>query len=47
MDPHHDHRLAMAFTVLGQKIGCKVKDMQSCAKSYPAFVRDMKTLGGL
>ena len=45
LDPHHDHRLAMAFTVLGLKIGCKVKDIQSCVKSYPAFVRDMKTLG--
>ncbi|MBI3315080.1 MAG: hypothetical protein HYZ86_04000 [Candidatus Omnitrophica bacterium] len=44
LDPHHDHRLAMAFTVLGLKIGCKVKDIQSCAKSYPAFVRDMKHL---
>ena len=44
LDPHHDHRLAMAFTVLGLKIGCKVKDIQSCAKSYPVFVRDMKHL---
>ncbi len=45
LDPHRDHRLAMAFTVLGLKIGCKVKDIQSCAKSYPAFVKDMKALG--
>jgi 3-phosphoshikimate 1-carboxyvinyltransferase len=44
LDPYHDHRLAMAFTVLGLKIGCKVKDIQSCAKSYPVFVRDMKHL---
>src|SRR5882672_7142316 len=26
LDPHSDHRLAMAFTVLGLKIGCQVKD---------------------
>ncbi len=44
LDPHHDHRLAMAFTVLGLKIGCKVRDIRSCAKSYPGFVRDMKHL---
>ncbi len=47
LDPHHDHRLAMAFTVLGLRIGCKVKDIQSCAKSYPAFVKDIRKLGGL
>ncbi|MDO8675985.1 MAG: 3-phosphoshikimate 1-carboxyvinyltransferase [Candidatus Omnitrophota bacterium] len=46
LDPHHDHRLAMAFTVLGLKIGCKVRDIQSCAKSYPAFVKDINTLRG-
>ena len=45
LDPHHDHRLAMAFTVLGLKIGCKVKDIQCTAKSYPAFVKHMKILG--
>ncbi len=45
LDPHHDHRLAMAFTLLGLKIGCKVRDIQSCAKSYPAFVKDIKALG--
>ncbi len=45
LDSHHDHRLAMAFTVLGAKIGCRVKGIESSRKSYPAFVQDMKALG--
>lgn len=45
LDPHHDHRLAMAFSVLGMKIGVSVKDMDCVAKSYPGFVRDMRALG--
>ena len=45
LDSHHDHRLAMAFTVLGLKIGCRVKGIESSHKSYPAFVSDMKSLG--
>ncbi len=45
LDPHDDHRLAMAFTVLGLKIGCRIKNIQCVRKSYPAFVRDMKALG--
>ena len=44
LDSHHDHRLAMAFTVLGAKIGCRVKGIESSHKSYPAFVQDMKAL---
>ena len=47
LDSHHDHRLAMAFTVLGLKIGCRVKGIESSHKSYPSFVKDMKTLGAL
>jgi len=47
LDSHHDHRLAMAFTVLGIKIGCRVKGIESSHKSYPAFVKDMKALGAL
>jgi len=44
---HHDHRLAMAFTILGAKIGCRVDGIESSHKSYPHFVNDMKTLGVL
>ena len=47
LDSHHDHRLAMAFTVLGLLIGCRVKGIESSHKSYPNFVVDMKTLGAL
>ena len=45
LDPHRDHRLAMAFAVLGSRIGVSVKDMECCRKSYPDFVRDFKALG--
>jgi len=45
LDPHKDHRLAMAFSVLGLKVGVRVKDIKCCAKSYPEFVRDLKRLG--
>jgi 3-phosphoshikimate 1-carboxyvinyltransferase len=47
LDSHHDHRLAMAFTVLGLKIGCRVKGIESTNKSYPDFVNDMKALGAI
>jgi len=45
LDAHHDHRLAMAWTVLGMKIGTKVDGIESCRKSYPDFVKDMKLIG--
>lgn len=45
LDPRHDHRLAMAFSVLGLKIGARVKDMECTHKSYPEFARDLKLLG--
>lgn len=45
LDSHHDHRLAMAFAVLGLKIGCRVNGIESSHKSYPSFVSDMKSLG--
>ncbi len=45
LDSHNDHRLAMAWTVLGLKIGCKIKGIESCRKSYPDFVKDMRILG--
>jgi len=44
LDPHHDHRLAMAFAVLGLKVGLKVKDMECTSKSYPGFVKAFKVL---
>ncbi|MBP9854987.1 MAG: 3-phosphoshikimate 1-carboxyvinyltransferase [Candidatus Omnitrophica bacterium] len=45
LDPHHDHRLAMAFCVLGLKVGVRVKDIECTHKSYPAFIKDFKSIG--
>ena len=45
LDPHKDHRLAMAFTVLGLKVGVKIKDVECVAKSYPDFVKDFQKIG--
>jgi len=44
LDPHHDHRLAMAFAVLGLRLGVKVRDVECTAKSYPRFVKDFRSL---
>lgn len=45
LDPRHDHRLAMAFSVLGLKIGAAVKDIECVSKSYPGFVNDFRGIG--
>ncbi len=45
-DPHHDHRLAMAFCILGLKIGATIDDIECIRKSYPRFVRDLRKIGG-
>lgn len=47
LNPHNDHRLAMAFSVLGMKLGVRVKDIECTRKSYPNFVRDFKALGAI
>jgi 3-phosphoshikimate 1-carboxyvinyltransferase len=45
LSPHRDHRLAMAFAVLGLKLGVTVNDIECSHKSYPNFVHDFKALG--
>ncbi len=45
LDPHHDHRLAMAFIVLGLKLGIRIKDIDCINKSYPKFIKDIQSLG--
>ena len=45
LDPRHDHRLAMAFCVLGLKTGATVRDIGCVSKSYPGFVKDFKSIG--
>lgn len=43
---HGDHRLAMALMVAGLRLpGLVVEGVKSIMKSYPAFIRDMRTLG--
>jgi 3-phosphoshikimate 1-carboxyvinyltransferase len=38
VDPHDDHRLAMALAVLGLRIpGVKIRDEQCVSKSFPEF----------
>ena len=43
LDPHHDHRLAMAFAVLGLKVGVRIKDIECTSKSYPGFVKALNS----
>ena len=45
INPHNDHRLAMAFAVLGLKIGTAIKNIECINKSYPNFLRDLRRLG--
>ncbi|MBF0521455.1 MAG: 3-phosphoshikimate 1-carboxyvinyltransferase [Candidatus Omnitrophica bacterium] len=45
LDPHHDHRLAMAFSVFGLRHPVVVKDVECTHKSYPGFFKDFKALG--
>ncbi|MFC1704146.1 3-phosphoshikimate 1-carboxyvinyltransferase [Candidatus Omnitrophota bacterium] len=41
LNPHQDHRLAMAFSILGIKLGATVKDIECVTKSYPSFLADL------
>lgn len=43
LDPHHDHRLAMAFAVLGVRVGVRIKNIECTKKSYPGFVQDFRS----
>lgn len=46
LDSHGDHRLAMAFSVLGLSRGnVVVKEAECVSKSYPGFYRDLRALG--
>ena len=47
INPHHDHRLAMAFSVLGTQIGVAIKDIECVSKSYPGFVKDFSRIGAV
>lgn len=42
----NDHRIAMALTVAGLKIGdVRIAGVDSISKSYPNFLRDIKSIG--
>jgi len=47
IDPHDDHRIAMAFGVLGlaAKGETTIKDAECVSKSYPDFWEDLEALG--
>ncbi len=45
LDPHHDHRMAMCFAILGLKRGgIEVRNPECCAKSYPQFFTHLKSI---
>ncbi|HET8945887.1 MAG TPA: 3-phosphoshikimate 1-carboxyvinyltransferase, partial [Candidatus Polarisedimenticolia bacterium] len=47
IDPHGDHRMAMAFAVAGLRVpGTTVLDPACVAKSYPGFWDDFERLSG-
>lgn len=48
IDTARDHRLAMAFAVLGTVAGARVElsERKSVAVSYPAFFTDLRRIGG-
>ena len=42
IDPHHDHRLAMALSLLGRvAAGTTLTDPSVVSKSWPGFLTDM------
>jgi 3-phosphoshikimate 1-carboxyvinyltransferase len=47
VDPHNDHRIAMACAVaaLGAERETKIRDVECINKSYPQFFRDLCVLG--
>ena len=46
LNAHEDHRLFMAFSIVGMLIGdCTVTDPNSASVSYPDFISDMQNCG--
>jgi 3-phosphoshikimate 1-carboxyvinyltransferase len=47
IDPHDDHRIAMALALVGlRRPGITIADPEVVGKSYPNFWRDLATLLG-
>jgi 3-phosphoshikimate 1-carboxyvinyltransferase len=48
LDSHADHRLAMAFGVLGAAVGdTAISGAESVSKTYPGFWKALESLGGM
>jgi len=47
IDPHNDHRIAMACSVaaLGASGETQIQNAECVRKSYPRFFNDLRTLG--
>ena len=47
VETHHDHRVAQMLTIVGLRCrrGLTILDAENVNKSYPAFFRDMISLG--
>ena len=44
----YDHRIAMAFAVMGTKIGpLKINESDSIKTSFPTFIYEFNKIGGL
>ncbi len=47
IDARGDHRLAMAFSILGSEVGKTIINNAECvAKTYPRFWEELKSIGG-
>lgn len=42
---YNDHRMAMSFAPLAQKVSLQIEDAMVVSKSFPTFWEDLKTLG--
>tara|TARA_Y100000996_G_scaffold349184_1_gene287895 strand:- start:825 stop:2087 length:1263 start_codon:yes stop_codon:yes gene_type:complete len=48
LDSENDHRMFMAFSIVGMFIGdCTVSDPDAVKVSYPEFIEDMKNVGAI
>ncbi|MBA7698011.1 3-phosphoshikimate 1-carboxyvinyltransferase [subsurface metagenome] len=47
IDPRNDHRIAMAFSILGSVVGeTAINNAECVSKTYPEFWNVLKSIGG-
>jgi len=47
IDPKNDHRIAMAFSILGSMVGeTAINNAECVSKTYPEFWEELKSIGG-